>query len=73
MSRRQNKQRVNHVVKVNNISICNSNEISKAFKEQFSTIYRAQTREKPLYLDEESIYWNNISEKLQQILFSSNC
>ena len=26
------------------------------------------TREKPLNLDEESIYLNNISEKLQQII-----
>ena len=72
MSRRQSNQIVKDV-KVNDISICNSNEISNAFNEHFSTIGPRLAREMPLTSDEESVlifkkyYW-----KLQQILLSSN-
>ena len=42
-------------VKVNDISICNSNKISNAFNEYFSTIGPRPAREIPLTSDEESI------------------
>ena len=47
MSRRQNNQIVEDV-KVYDISICNSNEISNAFNEHFSTIGPRLAREIPL-------------------------
>ena len=71
MSRRQGDQIVKDV-KVNDISICNSNEISNAFNEHFSTIGPRLDREMPLTSDEESIYLKKNYWKLQQILFSSN-
>ena len=54
MSRRQNNQIVKEV-KVNDISICDSNKISNAFNEHFSTIGPRLAREIPLTLDEESV------------------
>ena len=59
MSRHQNNQTVNEV-KVNYISICNSNEISNAFNEYSSTIGPRLAREIPLTSHEMSIYLNNI-------------
>ena len=61
MSRHQNNQTVSEV-KVNYISICNSNEISNAFNEFSSTIGPKIVREIPLTTDEGSIYLNNIPE-----------
>ena len=61
MSRHQNNQTVSEV-KVNYISICNSNEISNAFNEFSSTIGPKIVREIPLTSDEGSIYLNNIPE-----------
>ena len=61
MSRHQNNQTVNEV-KVNYISICNSNEISNAFNKFSSTIGPKIVREIPLTSDEGSIYLNNIPE-----------
>ena len=55
MTRRQNNQIVKDV-KVNDIAICNSKEISNAFNEHFSTIGRRLAREIPLTSDEHSIY-----------------
>lgn len=49
-------------MKVNDIFICNSNEIFSAFNEQFSTTGPRLVREIPLTSDEESIYLNNITE-----------
>ena len=68
MSRRQGDQIVKDV-KVNDISICNSNEISNAFNEHFSTIGPRLDREMPLTSDEESIYLNNISENYKKFCF----
>ena len=59
MSRHQNNQTVSEV-KVNYISICNSNEISNAFNEYSSTIGPRLAREIPLTSHEMSIYLNNI-------------
>ena len=59
MSRHQNNQSVNEV-KVNYISICNSNEISNAFNEYSSTIGPRLAHEIPLTSHEMSIYLNNI-------------
>ena len=61
MSRRQSNQIVKDV-KVNDISICNSNEISNAFNEHFSTISPRLAREIPLTSDEGSLYLKNITE-----------
>ena len=47
-------------MKVNYISICNSNEISNAFNEYSSTIGPRLAREIPLTSHEMSIYLNNI-------------
>ena len=68
MSRRQGDQIVKDV-KVNDISICNSNEISNAFNEHFSTIGPRLDREMPLTPDEESIYLKNITENYNKFCF----
>ena len=68
MSRGQNNQIVKEV-KVNDISICNSNEISNAFNEYFSTIGPGPAREIPLTSDEESIYLNNTPENCNKFCF----
>ncbi|RMX45704.1 hypothetical protein pdam_00019966, partial [Pocillopora damicornis] len=65
MSRRQNNQIVEDV-KVYDISICNSNEISNAFNEHFSTIGPRLAREIPLTSTEESIYLENITENYKK-------
>ena len=56
MSCRQNNQLVK-VVKVNDISMCNSNEISNTFDEHFSTIGPRLAREIPSTSDEVSTYY----------------
>ena len=61
MSRRQNNQIVKDV-KVNDISVCNSDEISNAFNKHFSTIGPRLAHEIPLTSDEDSIYLKNITE-----------
>ena len=66
MSRRQNNQIVKDV-KVNDISICNSNEISNAFNKHFSTIGPRLAREIPVTSDEESV--NNITENYNKFCF----
>ena len=66
--RRQNNQIVKDV-KVYDISICNSNEISNAFNEYFSTIGPRLTREIPLTSDEESTYLENITENYNKFCF----
>lgn len=48
-------QRVNEVI-VDDISICNSNDISNAFNEQFSTIYRAQTNPRKAFKFGRGVY-----------------
>ena len=68
MFRRQNDQIVKDV-KVNDISICNSNEISKVFNEHFSAIGPRLAREVPLTSDQESIYLNNITENYNVFCF----
>ena len=68
MSRRQNNQIVKDV-KVNDISICNSDEISNAFNEHFSTIGPRLAREIPLTSDEDSIYLKNITENYNEFFF----
>ena len=65
MSHHQNNQTVSEV-KVNYISICNSNEISNAFNEFSSTIGPKIVREIPLTTDEGSIYLNNIPENCKK-------
>ena len=53
---------------INDISICNSNEISNAFNEHFN--YWAQTSPRnTLTSDEESIYLNNIPENYNKLCF----
>ena len=66
--RRQNNQIVKDV-KVYDISICNSNEISNAFNKYFSTIGPRPTREIPLTSDEESTYLENITENYNKFCF----
>ena len=56
-------------MKVNDISIRNSNEISNAFNEQFSTTGPRLVREIPLTSDEEPIYLNNITENYNKFCF----
>ena len=68
MSRRQNNQIVKEV-KVKDIPICNSNEISNDFNEHFSTIGPRLAREIPLTSDKESIYLNNIPENFNKFCF----
>ena len=68
MSRRQNNRIVKDV-KVNDISICNTKEISNAFIEHFSTIGPRLASQIPLTSDEESIYLNNISENYNKSCF----
>ena len=68
MSRCQNNQIVKDV-KVYGISICNSNEISNAFNEHFSTIGPRLAREIPLTSDEESIYLENSAENYNKFCF----
>lgn len=70
MSRRQINQRVKDV-KVNEISIRNSNEISNAFNEHFSTVGPRLAREIPLTSDDESIYLNNTPENCNKFCFRS--
>ena len=65
---RQNNQIVKDV-KVNDIFICNSNEISNAFNEHFLTIGPRIAREVPLTSDEESIYLKNITENYNKFCF----
>ena len=65
---RQNNQIVKDV-KVNDIFICNSNEISNAFKERFLTIGPRIAREVPLTSDEESIYLKNMTENYNKFCF----
>ena len=61
MCRRQNNQIVKEM-KVNDISIRDSSQISNAFNEHFSTTGPRLAREIPLTRDEGSIYLNNILE-----------
>ena len=68
MSRRQSNQIVKDV-KVNDVSICDSNEISNAFNEHFSTIGPRLAREIPLISDEESIYLKNVTENYNKFCF----
>lgn len=68
MSRRQNNQLVKEV-KVNDISICNSNEISNTFNEHFSTIGPRLAREIPSTSDEVSTYLNNFPENFNKFSF----
>ena len=68
MSRRESIQIVKDV-KVNDISICNSNEISNAFNEHFSTIGPRLAPEIPLTSDEESIYLKNTSKNYKKFCF----
>ena len=68
MSRCQNSQIVKDV-KVYGISIYNSNEISNAFNEHFSTIGTRLAREIPLTSDEESIYLENSTENYNNFFF----
>jgi len=68
MSRRQNNQIVKEV-KVNDISICDSNEISNAFNEHFSTIGPRLAREIPLTSDEESVYLYFVPENYNKFCF----
>ena len=70
MSRRQSNQIVKGV-KVNDISICNSNEISNVFNEHFSTIRPRLARKIPLTSDKKSIYLKNITENYDKFRFSS--
>ena len=56
-------------MKVNDISICNTNEISNAFNEHVSTIGPRLAREVPLTSDQESIYLNNITENYNEFCF----
>ena len=65
---RQNNEIVKDV-KVNDIFICNSNEISNAFNEHFLTIGPRIAREVPLTSDEESIYLKNITENYHKFCF----
>ena len=59
---RHQKHQIVKEVKVNDISIRNSNEISNAFNEHFSTIGPRLAREIPFTSDEESTYLNNSPE-----------
>ena len=68
MPRRQSNQIVKDV-KVNDISICNSNEISNAFNKHFSTTGPRLAHEIPLTSDEESIYLKNITENYHKFCF----
>ena len=68
MSRRQSNQIVKDV-NVNDVSICDSNEISNAFNEHFSTIGPRLAREIPLISDEESIYLKNVTENYNKFCF----
>ena len=68
MSRRQNNQLVKED-KVNDISICNSNEISNTFNEHFSTIGPRLAREIPSTSDEVSTYLNNFPENFNKFSF----
>jgi len=54
---------------INGISICNSNEISNALNEHFSTIGPSLACKIPLTSDEESIYLNNIPENYNKLCF----
>ena len=56
-------------MKVYDISICYSNEISNAFNKHFSTIVPRLAREIPLTSDEESIYLKNITENCNKFCF----
>ena len=68
MSCRQNNQLVKEV-KVNNISICNCNDISNTFNQHFSTIGPRLAREIPSTSDEVSIYLNNFPENFNKFSF----
>ena len=71
MSRRQNNQLVKEV-KVDDISICNSNEISNTFNEHFSSIGPRLAREIPSTSDEVSevsTYLNNFPENFNKFSF----
>ena len=68
LSRRQNSLIVEEV-KVYDISICNSNEISNAINEHFSTIGSRVARKIALNSDKESIYLNNTPENYNKLCF----
>ena len=68
MSRRQNK-RIVEEVKVNDTSICDSNEICNAFNEHFSTIGPRLAREIPLTSNVESVYLNYVPENCNKFCF----
>ena len=68
MSRHQSNQIVKDV-KVNDISICNSNQISNVFNKHFSTNGPRLAREIPLTSDKESIYLKNITENYNKFCF----
>ena len=69
MSHRQSNQIVKGV-RVNDISICNSYEISNVFNEHFSTIRPRLACKIPLTSEEESIYLKNITENYDKFHFS---
>ena len=56
-------------MKVYDISICNSNEISNAFNKHFSTIGSRLAREMPLTSDVESLYLENMAENYNKFCF----
>ena len=68
MSRRQNNQQVKEV-KVNDISIGNSNEISNTFNEHFATIRPKLVCEIPSASDEVSTYLNNFPVNFNKFSF----
>ena len=71
MSHRQNNQLVKEV-KVDDISICNSNEISNTFNEHFSSIGPRLASEIPSTSDEVSevfTYLNNFPENFNKFSF----
>ena len=68
MSRRQNNQQVKEV-KVNDISIGNSNEISNTFNEHFATIGPKLACEIPSTSDEVSTYLNNFPVNFNKFSF----
>ena len=68
MSRRQDNQLVKEV-KVNDISICNSNVISNTINEHFLTIGPRLAREIPSTSDEVSTYLNAFLKTSTNSLF----
>ena len=68
VSRRQNNQIVKEM-KVNDISIRDSSQISNAFNEHFSTTGPRLAREIPLTWDKGSIYLNHIHKNCNKFCF----